>query len=200
MDQIPPNLSLFLARVAFMLAFWFCAVVFISCKSLFLRKASSALSLLSSSSLGFDVITLMSDSRHLMVNEVFCHNLFVWFFAIFWMSSLKISHSVWGFVTFLVVSLLVSFSSSSWMVQPCLATFSISAGSDRDWRGQVQQPLSMLGMSFGAYFTVTIQWSVGIAVGLAFHPKMVCMCFLTVYIVFYLASIVSIHLCIQLYK
>ena len=73
-----------------MSAFWFRAVVFISCESLFSRKASSALSLSSSSSLGFDVIALMSASRHLMVDEVFCCNLLVWSFAIFWISSLKV--------------------------------------------------------------------------------------------------------------
>ena len=173
-----------------MSAFWFYAVVFISCESLFSRKASSALSLLFLSSLGFDVIALISASRHLMVDKVFCRDLFVWSFAIFLMSSLKVSHSVWGFVMFLVASPLVSFSSSFWMVQPHLATFSMSAGSDRDWRGQVQWLLPMLGMSFGAYFTVTIQWSVGVAVGPAFYPKMVCACFLIVYI---LSSLDCIH-------
>ena len=180
-----------------MSAFWFRMVVFISCESLFLRKASSALSLLSSSSSGFNVIALMSASRRLMVDEVFCRDLLVWSFAIFWISSLKVSYSVWGFVTSLVASPLVSFSSSSWMARSRLATFSMSAGSDRDWRGQVQWPLPMLGMSFGMYFTVTIQWSVGVAVGPAFHLKMVCVCFFMAYILSSLDCIYPLMHCIH---
>src|SRR6266849_4209800 len=133
----------------------------------------------------------MSFFWFLIVKVTLCQVFFVCSFAIFCISVLNSSHRRYGLVSIRVVSRWLSLSSFSWMISPHWATFSIRALSCRDWSGHVQRPFPMSGASLVANLTDTSQWSVGIAVGPAFHSKRVCACLLAEYILSSLECIQS---------
>ena len=124
----------------------------------------------------------MSFFSFFIIDVVLCHVLLDWFFTIFWMSDLKSSHSVCGFVSSWFVSLCFKMFIFSWTRIPLFIIFSIRFMSLSALSGQVQQPFPISGASFGANLTDTIQWSIGVAVVPASHSNRVGACLLAAYI------------------
>src|SRR5216683_2747896 len=99
---------------------------------------------------------------------------FSWSFAIFLMSSLNVSQSSCGLFWFWFVLSILQFSMSVWRVVPLTASFFIRCSSSSIARGHDHLPFPIWGVSFGVYFTRTIQWSVLIVAGLCFQPNRSC--------------------------
>ena len=77
------------------------------------------------------------------------------------MSFLNLFHRVCGLITILSVGFLCIFSSLSCSAKTFLITLFRNFWLFARWSRRVHLPLLISGADFGAYFTVTIQWSVG---------------------------------------
>ena len=111
-------------------------------------------------------------------------------FAVFWRVILKFCQRVCGFVSSLVVSFLARLSNFFWSFIPWFIILSIRGFSFRDGKYQVHLPFPMRGASLGANLTEISLWSDGIAEVSSRHSNTVWVCFLAVYILSNLDSVV----------
>ena len=73
------------------------------------------------------------------------------------------------------------FATSDWRSMPLVITFRIRFSSSRDVRGHDHLPCPINGASFGAYLTITSQWSEPVVVWVWFQLKRRCWRCLAVY-------------------
>src|SRR6266849_6553349 len=141
------------------------------CVSWLVRKASSVRRFSFSSISGLLLMDLMSSFRPRILVLVLCFSFFVSFLAIILMLALKSFHRICRFSCLCCMGMFMMASILVWVCMPFLMILSIRASLLIVFSGQVHLPFPMIGVSLGANFTETIQWSVGIGDGPAFHSN-----------------------------
>lgn len=170
-DQEPPSFSPWSSSLAFRRSLWFVACSFSRCASSCAMKASLVHRFSSFSKFGFDRMIFLSLSRAHVREVILYLEVFVWSFAKFFMSLLKVSQSVWGLAVSLLVFSVCSLLISVWRIMPLFTTVSRSLFFTRLASGHVHRPRPTTGASAGAYLSCTSQWSVGTEAGAIFQAK-----------------------------